>query len=255
MEAKIGNVTVKKIISGSVAIFCNQQVVFVNALPTVNIRLNVLYAFNGTLQSWTGLTWVTYTGGSAGSHNDLSGRDATNAHPISSITGLQAAVDKLAGIEAGAQVNVIETVKVNGVALTPTAKAVDVQIKTINGSAITGTGDITISGGLDKTFQTLTEDATITFNAAVSVNGSVTLTASRILGNITNAVVGEIHCVKVIQGGSGGYTLTYGNQYYFSGGILPILSATVGAVDLLFFEVESASIFTFKYAIFDRKTP
>lgn len=37
---------------------------------------------------------------------------------------------KLAGIAAGAQVNVIETVKVNGVALTPAAKAVDVTVPT-----------------------------------------------------------------------------------------------------------------------------
>lgn len=37
---------------------------------------------------------------------------------------------KLEGIAAGAQVNVIETVKVNGVVLTPTAKAVDVTVPT-----------------------------------------------------------------------------------------------------------------------------
>lgn len=111
------------------------------------------------------------------------------------------------------------------------------------------------SGGLDKTFQTLTEAATIAFDAATSVNGSVTLTASRILGNIANAVVGEIHCVKVIQGGSGSYALTYGNQYKFSGGVLPILSATVGAVDLLFFLAVSATEFHFTNANFDVKTP
>lgn len=110
-------------------------------------------------------------------------------------------------------------------------------------------------GGLDKTFQTLTEAATITFNAATSVNGSVTLTASRILGNITNAVAGEIHCVKVTQGGSGSYVLTYGNQYKFSGGVLPVLSATVGAVDLLFFLAVSTSEFHFINANFDVKTP
>ena len=38
--------------------------------------------------------------------------------------------NKLKGIATGAQVNVIETVKVNGVALTPTAKAVDVIVPT-----------------------------------------------------------------------------------------------------------------------------
>lgn len=38
--------------------------------------------------------------------------------------------NKLEGIAAGAQVNVIETVKVNGVALTPSSKAVDVTVPT-----------------------------------------------------------------------------------------------------------------------------
>jgi hypothetical protein len=111
------------------------------------------------------------------------------------------------------------------------------------------------AGGLDKTFQTLTEAATITFDAATSVNGSVTLTASRIGGNITNAVVGEVHCWKITQGGAGGYAMTWGNQYKFSGGVLPILSATVGAVDLLFFLAVSTSEFHFINANFDVKTP
>ena len=42
------------------------------------------------------------------------------------------AVTKLNGVEAGAQVNVIETVKVNGTALVPTGKAVDVNVPSID---------------------------------------------------------------------------------------------------------------------------
>jgi len=215
MEVKIGSVAVKKIITGSVAIFCNQQVVFVNTLPTINIRQNVLYAYNGSLQSWTGLAWIAYTGGTAGSHNDLSGRDAPNAHPASAISGLAA---------------VATSGSYNDLSDTP-------------------------EPGLDKTFQVLTEAATIIFNAAISVNSSVTLTASRMLGNITNAVKGEIHCVKVTQGGTGSYALTYGNQYKFSGGIRPVLSATGGAVDLLYFLAVSTTEFHFTNANFDVKTP
>ena len=37
---------------------------------------------------------------------------------------------KLDNIEAGAQANVIESVKVNGAALTPSAKAVDIAVPT-----------------------------------------------------------------------------------------------------------------------------
>lgn len=55
--------------------------------------------------------------------------------------GLMTAADKekLAGIAAGAEVNVIETVKVNGTALTPSSKAVDITVPTVptNVSAFT----------------------------------------------------------------------------------------------------------------------
>ncbi len=78
MEVKTATVKIIRTIFGSAAIFCNQQVVFVDALPTVNKRTNVLYAFNGTLQSWTGLAWVTYTGSTGGALVDLSDVDATD---------------------------------------------------------------------------------------------------------------------------------------------------------------------------------
>lgn len=42
----------------------------------------------------------------------------------------KAVEDKLSGIASGAQVNVIETVKVNGTALTPSSKAVDIIVPT-----------------------------------------------------------------------------------------------------------------------------
>lgn len=46
--------------------------------------------------------------------------------------------NKLSGIASGAQVNVIETVKVNGTALTPTDKAVDITVPTVD-SALSST--------------------------------------------------------------------------------------------------------------------
>lgn len=58
--------------------------------------------------------------------------------------GLLTAVDKekLDGIEDGAQVNVLEGVKVNGTALTPTSKAVDITIATGD----TGVGTFKVNG-------------------------------------------------------------------------------------------------------------
>ena len=47
---------------------------------------------------------------------------------------------KLSGIEAGAQVNVLETVSVNGSALTPTSKGVDITVPTNNNQLTNGAG-------------------------------------------------------------------------------------------------------------------
>lgn len=51
-----------------------------------------------------------------------------------------AMVIKLNGVAAGAQVNVIEKVKVNGTELTPSSKAVDINIPTDNASLTNGAG-------------------------------------------------------------------------------------------------------------------
>ena len=63
-------------------------------------------------------------------HQWLINRDAPNAHPISSISGLDSKLAKLDSIETGAQVNVIERISVNGTNQVPTDKAVDIFVPT-----------------------------------------------------------------------------------------------------------------------------
>lgn len=62
----------------------------------------------------------------------IPGQDTTYGLATQNINGLQSASDKkkIDEIDAGAQVNVIETVKVNGVALSATSKAVNVTVPT-----------------------------------------------------------------------------------------------------------------------------
>lgn len=61
----------------------------------------------------------------------LSGKvDAVSGKGLSSNDYTSAEKTKLNGIASGAQVNVIESVKVNGTALTPSSKAVDVSVPT-----------------------------------------------------------------------------------------------------------------------------
>lgn len=68
---------------------------------------------------------------------------------------------KLAGIEAGAQVNVIESVKVNGTALTPSSKAVDVPVPTKT-SDLTNDSDYTTASAVAGTYLSKT-DASATY--------------------------------------------------------------------------------------------
>jgi hypothetical protein len=72
--------------------------------------------------------------------------------------------NKLSGIATGAQVNVIESVKVNGTALTPTNKAVNVTVPTKTSQITNDSGFLTahqdISGKEDKTNKTTSWGAT-----------------------------------------------------------------------------------------------
>ena len=111
-------------------------------------------------------------------HDQLDGRELGNSHPISAITGLQDALDSkadavdggnlvtdaekelLATLEEGAQPNVIEEVKVNGVALEPDAsKAVDVTVPTAYGKTMTysgSTGKLALKGPTGTTLSEVT---------------------------------------------------------------------------------------------------
>ena len=70
--------------------------------------------------------------------------DASYVHTDNNFTS--ALKDKLDGVAAGAQVNVVETVKVNGTALTPSSKEVNIPVPT-------NTNELTNGAG----FQTLTD--------------------------------------------------------------------------------------------------
>lgn len=70
-----------------------------------------------------------------------------------------AEVTKLSGIASGAQVNVVETVQVNGAALTPASKTVNVQIP-ITSVKVNGTALTPSSNAVDVTVPTKTSDLT-----------------------------------------------------------------------------------------------
>ena len=65
-------------------------------------------------------------------------QDANYVHTDNNYTSTEKT--KLGGVAAGAQANVIETIKVNNVALTPSEKAVNIPVPTDNASLANGAG-------------------------------------------------------------------------------------------------------------------
>jgi hypothetical protein len=89
---------------------------------------------------------------------------------------------------------------------------------------------------------TLTDAATIAVDMATFLNATVTLGGNRTLGNPSNTKVGQTGYIRIVQPGSGGpYTLAYASNWEFGGGVAPVLTTTANAVDILFYQVLSAT--------------
>ena len=89
-----------------------------------------------------------YKTGSSSEYKVLSDNNYTDAD-----------VTKLSGIETGAEVNVIETVQVNGTALTPSSKTVNVEVP-ITSVKVNGTALVPSSNAVDVTVPTKVSDLT-----------------------------------------------------------------------------------------------
>jgi hypothetical protein len=121
----------------------------------------------------------------------------------------------------------------------------------VNGRATVSTnlfvgGNTTLNGTTtDKSnalSQTLTDQATITWDVASGRVATVTLGASRTIAAPTNQKVGT-YILRVVQGGSGGYTLTWNGNYKWTAQTAPVLSTAVGAVDIITFFSDGSKMY------------
>lgn len=103
--------------------------------------------------------------------------------------------------------------------------------------ALTGTAtavDVTLSGRLLITPDTLTDAATITVDAALGNDFTVTLGGNRTLGNPSNSTNGQKILFAIRQDGTGSRTLTLDTNYRFGSDITSItLSTGVNKTDYL----------------------
>ena len=90
--------------------------------------------------------------------------------------------------------------------------------------------------------QTLTDQATITWDTALGRVATVTLGASRTIAAPTNQKVGT-YILRVIQGGSGSYNITWNGNYKWTAQTAPVLSTAVGAVDIITFFSDGSKMY------------
>ena len=93
-----------------------------------------------------------------------------------------------------------------------------------------------LTGALKEAVVSLTDAATIAVDASLGNIFKVTLTDSRTMGNPTNPVAGQKMVLRIQQGGSGSYTITWDTSYRFGTDVTsPTLSTTVAKIDYLGF--------------------
>ncbi len=112
-----------------------------------------------------------------------------------------------------------------------------------------GAGTVNVATGffekgwqLTGTKGTLIDGATINWDMKGARIRTVTLGGNRALANPTNKREG-VYYVFVTQDGAGGRTLSYGSDYKFRGGVAPVLSTAIGAVDMLIFVCDGTSLY------------
>jgi hypothetical protein len=82
---------------------------------------------------------------------------------------------------------------------------------------------------------TLTDAASIAWDASQNQVASVTLTASRTLANPTNMTNGAVYILIVKQNGTGGWTLSYGANYKWPAAATPTITSTANSASILTF--------------------
>ena len=95
--------------------------------------------------------------------------------------------------------------------------------------------DLVTSAKLNYSETTLTDQATITWDASTQDVAKVTLAGNRTLGAASNATTGQFISLLVIQDGTGSRTLTWNAAYEFASDTAPTLTTTANLGDVFVF--------------------
>ena len=95
---------------------------------------------------------------------------------------------------------------------------------------------------VDSPIVTLTDAASVAINFNSGNHFLVSLAGNRTLENPTNGKVGQVGHIYIVQDATGGRTLSYGDMYNFPSGTAPVLTTSIGGVDLLVFSQRATSV-------------
>jgi len=98
-----------------------------------------------------------------------------------------------------------------------------------------GTGLIKFNDGAYFPEATLTDGATVTWDASTAPVCKLTLGGNRTLSAPTNGATGQFISIAVIQDATGSRTLTWNSAYEFTGDTAPTLTTTVSKADVFVF--------------------
>jgi len=95
--------------------------------------------------------------------------------------------------------------------------------------------DLITSAKLNYTESTLTDQATVTWDASTQDVCKVTLAGNRTLAAPTNGTTGQFISILVIQDGTGSRTITWNAVYEFASDTAPTLTTTANLGDVFVF--------------------
>ena len=95
--------------------------------------------------------------------------------------------------------------------------------------------DLITSAKLNYTESTLTDQATVTWDASTQDVCKLTLGGNRTLAAPTNSTTGQFISILVIQDGTGSRTLTFNAVYEFASDTAPTLTTTANLGDVFVF--------------------
>ena len=180
---------------------------------------------------------------------------AAELNILDGVTASTAEINKLDGVTATtAELNFVDATA--GTVAASKAVVVDSNKDTSGIRNLTMTGTLSVnsqSPALLATAQeftktqnfnetTLTDAATIAWDASSNQVAKVTLAGNRTLGQATNQVAGAVYVLTIIQDGTGGRTLNYDSVYKFSGSI-PTVNATANNRSILVFLSDGTNMY------------